>query len=95
MKPRLARHSHLGDYLAVRTVNLGIVTVNYMKYYRIVSAVPVVMMTIPVTGRDMYLHITRPHLVTNSDFGIEKIRTGIRIQASGINDIDPATIDSV
>ena len=75
----------LGDRFSVGALHFGINVGGCMQNDRIVSRILVVVMTFPVGSTLMNFHISHPDHSVQFDFGIEEVRTGIRIGESGIN----------
>ena len=65
-----------------------------MKYNRIVGRVGVVMVTQPVGGLHMNLHIAGPGLAVDYHGGIEKVGPGVGVELALIHHSHTAPVDS-
>ncbi len=79
VKFRRTAHAHLRNHLTVRPAYLSVITVNDMKYHRIISLVAVVTMAMPVARPHMDFDITRPQVLTYFHLCIEKVRPRIGV----------------
>ena len=56
-----------------------------MQHHIVVVDVRFVVMPIPVGGAKMDFHISHPQLAVQSDFGVEKIRSGVGVVQARVN----------
>ena len=61
----------------------------------IVGRIAVVVMAVPVGSPDMDFHIPGPDVSADRDFGVEKIRSGIGVKPSRVNDAHRLPIGGV
>ena len=65
-----------------------------MENDRIISAVAIVAVTVPVGSTNMHLDITGPCTVADTHLGIEKVRTGVTIEQTGVDHLQTLAVDT-
>ena len=77
---------HLWDGFAIRTEGLCIDVGSHVENHGVVGTVQVMLVAFPVGGMHMDFYIAYPKDTVYLDFCVEKVRTGIGIGESGVND---------
>ena len=73
---------------SVAVGDIGIQFGGNMEHDGGIGRVGIVPVTDPVGRAVVYLHISHPQCRADTELGIEKIRTGIGVLQSGVNDFD-------
>ena len=84
--------NHLWHLLA-RNAHGAICLAHYVKnHIAVVGTVRLMVVFVPIRTALMYLHVAHPKRIVDAHFGIEEVRSGIRVVQSRIDNLHSATV---
>ena len=88
-----AVHAQLRYHTPVGTRHAPVILADHVEHHRVIRLVALMIVTVPVGSPHVNLHVARPHLSVDGQFGIKEVGTRVGVEPSGVDHADALPVD--